>query len=1450
MMYKHLLFFALFMAFSLSLSAQFPCLGGTEIETDLGTDTIDLCQDIPTATIQFGTSISALPFGYVVVDENDVIVYIDTENEIDFSAFTSSNLRVYAFNFVGSISASVGDTFTGATLANGCFTLTDNFISVTGDGINGGTVSTEDGATEAFTCPGDGMADLLQFDSAGVSDGVEFTYVVTDDQNNILALPGGDVADFEDAGAGTCRVWGLAYVGNITAMIGDNAATTPLADICFDLSDNFVTVYREQPEGGMVMTENGETEIDVCVGSEIDMVQFDSTGTSNSPYTYVLTDTNNVIVAVPAGDIVDFSDIMSGDYRLWGLAYTGNITAMVGDTASAVPLTDDCFDLSDNFVIINRDESNGGTVMTADGSTELFVCVGDGVADSIAFDSMGVTGPNFTYVVTDEFNIILGLPGSDIIDFEGAGTGTCRVWGLAYSGNVLAMVGDTASLIALSDGCFDLSDNFVTIERGQPEGGIVSTEDGLTEVYTCPGDGMADIIQFDSANVVGAAFTYVITDDANVILGLPGTDMADFEDAGGGTCRVWGLAYTGNITAMVGDTASAVPLTDECFDLSDNFITVYREAPDGGTISTEGGATEVYTCPGDSIPDIVRFDSAGVSNSLFAYVITDDANVILGLPGMDMADFEDAGTGTCRVWGLAYTGNITAMLGDTASAVALTDDCFDLSDNFITVYRETPEGGTVSTEMGEDTVNVCVGDGVDDIIRFDSTGVSNSLFTYVITDDANVILGLPGMDMANFEDAGTGTCRVWGLAYTGNITAMVGDTASAVPLTDECFDLSDNFITVFRDSVEGGSVTTEDGMTEVYTCPGDGVADIIRFDSAGVSGPSFTYVITDDANVILGLPGMDMADLDDAGAGTCRIWGLAYSGNITATLGDTASAVALTDACFDLSDNFITVYRETPEGGTVSTEDGATEVYTCPGDSIPDIIHFDSMGVSNSLFTYVITDDANVILGVPGMDMADFEDAGTGTCRVWGLAYTGNITAMLGDTASAVALTDDCFDLSDNFITVYREVPEGGTVSTEMGEDTVSVCVGDGIDDIIEFDSAGVSNSLFTYVITDEANVILSVPAMDMANFDDAGGGTCRVWGLAYTGNITAMVGDTASAVPLTDDCFDLSDNFITVLREEVNGGMVATNQGETEVYTCPGDTLSDIVIANTMGSAGQNFTFVLTDDQNIILDVPDENAIDLTNADPGTCRIWGLAYSGDLIAELGDDAGAVALSDGCFSLSGNFITVYREAPNGGMVMTEAGETEIEVTVGDTIPDVIAFDSTGVSNSQFTYVVTDGNNVILSLPAGDEVDFENADPGECRVWGLAYTGNIIAEAGDNAADVALSSDCFSLSSNFVTVTRTQGFNGPGTPAITLRSWPNPAGDVLQVAIQSLAAPPSGRTAGATLEVVDLNGQIHQQRILEDSDQNVEINISNLVNGMYFLRYRSEKALATQRFTKQ
>ncbi len=82
----------------------------------------------------------------------------------------------------------------------------------------------------------------------------------------------------------------------------------------------------------------------------------------------------------------------------------------------------------------------------------------------------------------------------------------------------------------------------------------------------------------------------------------------------------------------------------------------------------------------------------------FQYVITDTAGIILGLPPGNVQDFEGAGFGTCLVWGLSYAGELTAVAGDNALEVALSDECFDLSDNFISVVRDTAcdESGTTT----------------------------------------------------------------------------------------------------------------------------------------------------------------------------------------------------------------------------------------------------------------------------------------------------------------------------------------------------------------------------------------------------------------------------------------------------------------------------------------------------------------------------------------------------------------------------------------------------------------------------------------------------------------------------------------------------------------------------------------------------------------------------------
>ncbi|MFK7970822.1 MAG: hypothetical protein AB8F95_10665, partial [Bacteroidia bacterium] len=249
-------------------------------------------------------------------------------------------------------------------------------------------------------------------------------------------------------------------------------------------------------------------------------------------------------------------------------------------------------------------------------------------------------------------------------------------------------------------------------------GGTVSMPSGATTRYTCPGDGNADVVSFTNTSTAATSYAYVITDDQNVILGLPPGNSQDFEGAGTGTCRVWGLSYTGNLTAMMGQNAATASLASGCSDLSSNFIEIVRSNPNGGTVAMPSGATRRYTCPGDGNADVVSFTHVSTSSAQYAYVITDDQNVILGLPPGNMQDFEGAGTGTCRVWGLSYTGSLTAMMGQNAATASLSSDCFDLSSNFIEIVRSNPNGGTVAMPSGATRRYTCPGDGNADVVSF------------------------------------------------------------------------------------------------------------------------------------------------------------------------------------------------------------------------------------------------------------------------------------------------------------------------------------------------------------------------------------------------------------------------------------------------------------------------------------------------------------------------------------------------------------------------------------------------------------------------------------------------------------------------------------------------------------------------------------------------------------
>lgn len=1323
--------------------------GETEIENCSGDGVSD--------RIRFATSNLAMAYAYVVVDANDIIVRIGFSNFIDFEMLPPGVLRVYAFSNYGLITASVGDVFSTATLAVPCFGLTTNFVTVNNTAPGSATISTLSGETEVRLCPGDGIADIVSLTGTGSLPNI--AYLITDENNVVLDVTTESDINFDGADTGICRIYALSYGGEIGVAVGDNLDELTFEG-CGGPSADYITVVRESVSAAIVSTSEGMDSVLSCPGDGVDdIITFTSEGNDAPNFTFVVTDADNNILSIPDGNEVNFEENSEGVFRVWGLSYYGDIIASLGDNAATTDLASGCYALSSNFVRVFNETPQAGIITTESGATSTVTCPGDFVDDFVTFTTSGNSGGTLVYVVTDTSNVILGVSSDPTINFEDAGEGDCRVWSLVYQGELTAQLGDNAAEVELASSCYDLSADFVTIVRFRPAGGSVTSTDGETALTICPSDGTSNVLGFVNLGAQGSNLSYVVTDTNNIILAISDSSEIDFSAADLGICRVWTLTYEGVILALVGEDAAAVRLASGCFSLSANFVTVNRISIEGGTIATTSGETEVSSCPGDGNPDIVNFLQEGGSALSQIYLITNDSNTILAIQTETSFDFDSAGEGTCRIWGLTYAGSLLAQVGDDAAQAMLASGCFALTNNFINVIRNAPEGGTVSLVSGETNILTCPSDGVPDIIDMDSTGTSLLQFNYVITDTNNVILSLPFGDSFNLDGAGEGECRIWGLGYEGIVVAQVGDTIGLSRLATNCFVLSDNFVTVNRERPNGGTVSTDTGETEVFICPGDGLADVISFQSEGASGGDFTYVVTDENNVILAIPQGNEVDFETADFGICRLWGLSYQGNIIAEVGDDAATTVLTDGCFDLSANFVTVNRDNVEGGTVSTTAGLSMITTCPADGNDDIIPFASEGATGPNFAYLITDANNFIVALPEGNTFNFESLEQGVCRVWGLSFVGELTAAIGDNAASSALSTGCFALSDNFLTVVKATPVGGTIAAASGDTIINICSGDRNPDVIDFSVEGNSIGNFVYIVAQEGFALASIPGTGF-DFNNAQPGTYEVYGLSYAGSLSFIPGDDILSSQLASSCFDLSTNSLLINIERVDACSLTTVGYEGDfAYLCPTNPDDGLLEFNTCSNlATENYQYVITTLDDVILFPMEGNTFDFGAIPIPQVRVYAISYTGLLNPVLvGQSITSASLSDGCYDYSRNFITVVNDQPSAGEISIANGiDNPFCVANGNSIMQAT---TTSTSNAGYVAVVTDEENIVLIVAPLDSIDVSLLTPGNYRLYGLSYTGNLSVSVGDNIDLVALADNCYELTANFATFERGPEING-------------------------------------------------------------------------------------------
>ena len=416
-------------------------------------------------------------------------------------------------------------------------------------------------------------------------------------------------------------------------------------------------------------------------------------------------------------------------------------------------------------------------------------------------------------MITDPNGEILGVPAGPPFDLEGAGTGICLVWHIAYTDTLIGVeVGNNTADI---QGCFDLS-NAIVVTRIGVDGGILTTTSGDTALTICAGDGISDAFDISLTNTEGANSDWVITDPNGVILGLPAGPPFDLEGAGAGVCYVWHLSYEGTISGLqTGNNTSDIL---GCFDLS-NPVIVTRNDPEGGSLTTMAGDTALTICAGDGMSDAFDITLVGASGTNSGWVITDASGEILALPAGPPFDLEGAGAGVCLVWHISYADGLTGMMvGNNASDLT---GCFELS-NAITVTRLGVNGGSLATANGDTALTICAGDGMSDAFDVTLTGTEGDSSAWVITDPNGMILGLPAGPPFDLEGAGAGICYVWHVSYNGALMGVaVGNNTSGL---SGCFALS-NPVIVTRNDPEGGSLTTTSGDTALTICAGDGMSD-------------------------------------------------------------------------------------------------------------------------------------------------------------------------------------------------------------------------------------------------------------------------------------------------------------------------------------------------------------------------------------------------------------------------------------------------------------------------------------------------------------------------------------------------------------------------------------------------------------------------------------------------
>lgn len=346
--------------------------------------------------------------------------------------------------------------------------------------------------------------------------------------------------------------------------------------------------------------------------------------------------------------------------------------------------------------------------------------------------------------------------------------------------------------------------------------------------------------------------------------------------------------------------------------------------------------------------------------------------------------------------------------------------------------------------------------------------------------------------------------------------------------------------------------------------------------------------------------------------------------------------------------------------------------------------------------------------------------------------------------------------------TAYLERFDDGTIQLRLGEDFLTER-GPDVQIYLSNDSTSIAGGVMIGDIgdTDGANhfngeIVFDVPS------DVVIGEYSHIVFRCIT--FSAFWGSGSWSVPSCEPDTEMPVDTMTnepVCLENV----VATTNWEKEVTICPNDDIADVVPlkANIDIELGENYSFLITNVNNDLIEVVNEEEYDFEGTSLENQYVFGIYYRGDLSYTIGEPITSIT-ADSCWELSSNtfFLTVSKVncASQFDCVPTVTATTnwaaEVNICPSDGIEDDVPFiNNQGQEvGDHYAYIITDTLRNIEEVSLVDSYDFEGSTSATQLVFGVSYAGNLNYSVGSSLETLSADS-CFIISDleRFLTVTK-------------------------------------------------------------------------------------------------